>query len=87
MIAGLVMQILIFLTFVAVAALFNIRVNQVPTPKSVDVTKDWRRHLRALYVSSGLVSFRSNIRLAESAEGFDGYIYTHEWCLYLLDMR
>lgn len=41
--------------------------------------------MRAIYVSSGLIFLRSAVRLAEYVEGFSGYIYTHEWCLYLLD--
>ncbi|KAM0716846.1 hypothetical protein Q7P37_006698 [Cladosporium fusiforme] len=84
-IGGLVIQLLVFLTFVVVAAFFNIRMNRVPTTKSVDVMISWRRHMRAIYISSGLIFLRSLIRLVEYAEGFSGYLYTHEWCLYCLD--
>lgn len=84
-IAGLVLQILVFLTFVAIAAFFNLRINKVLTAKSMSVTMDWRRHMRAIYISSALIFLRSAVRLAEYVQGFEGYIYTHEWCLYVLD--
>ncbi|TKA64076.1 hypothetical protein B0A55_10283 [Friedmanniomyces simplex] len=84
-IVGLVLQIAVFLCFVAVATLFNMRIRRVPTPRSVDATVPWRRHMTVIYLSSGLIFLRSAVRLAEYAAGFTGYIYTHEWCLYLLD--
>lgn len=84
-IAGLALQLAVFLCFLVLAAWFHIRIRKVPTTKSLDPSMLWQRHMLAIFVASCLIFTRSAIRLAEYAEGFTGYLYTHEWCLYLLD--
>lgn len=61
------------------------RMRRVPTPKSMTAGVDWNRHVMVMFLACGLIGLRSVVRLAEYAQGFEGYIYTHEWCLYVLD--
>lgn len=39
----------------------------------------------SLYAVSLLIFVRSIVRVVEFIQGFDGYIYSHEWCLYVFD--
>ncbi|KAI5240040.1 RTA1-domain-containing protein [Aureobasidium subglaciale] len=84
-IAGLIIQILIFGIFVIVASLFHIRVNKLPTGASVDSNLRWRKHMHNLYICSAIILIRNLIRVIEYAQGNNGYIITHEWMLYIFD--
>ncbi|KAH0158140.1 RTA1 protein, partial [Aureobasidium melanogenum] len=84
-IAGLVIQIVIFGFFVVVAGLFHIRINKLPTGASVDSDLRWRKHMHNLYFCSAIILIRNLIRVIEYAQGNDGYIITHEWMLYIFD--
>ncbi|THX66353.1 RTA1-domain-containing protein [Aureobasidium pullulans] len=84
-IGGLVVQILFFGFFIIVSITFNIRMNRVPTSRSMLAQNPWRRHLHTLYGGSALILIRSVFRLAEYAQGNDGYLISHEWFLYVFD--
>lgn len=84
-IAGLIIQIIIFGFFVVVTGLFHIRINKLPTGASVDSRLSWRKHMYAMYFCSAIILIRNLIRVVEYAQGNDGYIITHEWMLYIFD--
>ncbi|KAJ5167208.1 uncharacterized protein N7482_005989 [Penicillium canariense] len=81
--------------FVIVAAIFHVRINEHPTPKSrheraETSVQGWRQRnwvtvLLALYVVSALILIRCIFRLVEYKDGFDGYIMTHEAFGYIFD--
>lgn len=84
-IGGLVLQIIFFGFFVVVAAVFNLRINKVPTARSASSSVPWRRHIHALYCASGLIMLRSILRVVEYVQGNAGYIMSHEVFLYIFD--
>jgi hypothetical protein len=84
-IAGLIIQIVIFGFFVIVAVLFNLRVNKNPTPVSTDRSLRWQRLMHVLYFASAIILVRNAIRVVEYAEGHDGFIISHEYMLYIFD--
>lgn len=84
-IAGLIIQIIIFGFFVVVTGLFHVRINKLPTGVSVDSSLSWRKHMYAMYFCSAIILIRNLIRVVEYAQGNDGYIITHEWMLYIFD--
>ncbi|TIA61073.1 RTA1-domain-containing protein [Aureobasidium pullulans] len=84
-IGGLVVQIIFFGFFIIVSITFNIRMNRVPTGRSMIAQNPWKKHLHTLYGGSALILVRSIFRLAEYAQGNDGYLISHEWFLYIFD--
>jgi hypothetical protein len=84
-IAGLIIQILIFGFFVVVTGLFHVRINRLPTGASVDSRLSWRKHMYAMYFCSALILLRNLIRVVEYAQGNDGYIISNEWMLFVFD--
>jgi hypothetical protein len=83
--AGLVIQILIFSFFVAIALVLHRRLRANPTRQSNDPSLPWKKFLYILYVASAFVMFRSIVRVAEFIEGFHGTIILHEVYLFVLD--
>jgi hypothetical protein len=83
--AGLAIQIVIFGFFVVVALILQRRLHAFPTRQSQDVSIPWKKHLYVLYVTCAFIMFRSIIRIAEFAEGFEGEILTHEVFLFIFD--
>ncbi|KAK3678505.1 hypothetical protein LTR78_001802 [Recurvomyces mirabilis] len=83
-VAGLLTQVVFFGLFVLAAALFHVRMEKVPTRKSLEVPW-WRRHMLGLYLVSILIFVRSTVRVVEYVQGFDGFIMTHEVFLYVFD--
>lgn len=84
-VGGLVVQILFFGFFVAVGAVFNIRINRRPTGRSESPEIPWKRHMWALYGASILILVRSIFRVVEYQQGNDGYLLSHEVFLYIFD--
>jgi RTA1 like protein len=84
-VGGLFVQILFFGCFVLVALLFQIRISKTPTPQSMSDRIPWRKHLAALYAASILILVRSAFRVVEFIQGNNGYIFSHEWFLYIFD--
>ena len=81
--AGLVLQILYFALFVISGAIFHTRIRRCPTEQCRNYP--WERHMFSLYIVSVLILVRSTVRVVEYAQGFNGYIYTHEVFLYVFD--
>ncbi|KAB2573842.1 putative membrane protein [Lasiodiplodia theobromae] len=82
---GLILQILIFGFFVVVAGVFHSRLRQKPTVEAADPGLPWERYMILLYTASGCITVRNVCRVVEYGLGRDGYLLTHEWCLYLYD--
>jgi tellurite resistance protein TehA-like permease len=80
---GLALQIVIFGLFVIAGAIFHFRIRKSPTPKSKNLP--YQKHMFSLYFVSILIFIRSIVRLVEYAQGWDGYILSHEWYLYIFD--
>ncbi|EXJ68067.1 uncharacterized protein A1O5_08682 [Cladophialophora psammophila CBS 110553] len=78
---GLVIQIVLFGFFIAVAVVFHLRLRRVPRACSLL----WERFLWILYIASAFVMIRSIVRVAEFIEGFEGTIIRHEVYLYIFD--
>ncbi|KAJ4289044.1 hypothetical protein N0V90_011386 [Kalmusia sp. IMI 367209] len=86
-IVGLFIQLAFFGFFVLVAGLFHTRL-QRHGPASATVNLEalpWKRHLVALYASSGFILVRSVFRVIEYLMGNAGYLLKHEVFLYVFD--
>lgn len=83
-VAGLVVQILMFGLFVATAIVFHTRLLRHGTSESYDSVA-WKQSLYTIYGFSCLISIRSTFRVIEYLMGQDGYLLGHEWTLYLFD--
>ena len=84
-IGGLVLQVIFFGLFVIVALCFHYKLSCVPTERIRSSYLPWKRHLAALYISSGLILVRSIFRVVEYAQGNAGYLLKHEYFLYVFD--
>lgn len=84
-IAGLLIQIIIFGFFVAVASVFHLRMLKVPTSRVLTINLPWQRHLYALYGTSALILIRSIFRVIEFAQGNDGYLFSNEVFMWIFD--
>ncbi|KXH24930.1 RTM1 protein [Colletotrichum simmondsii] len=84
-IIGLVVQIIMFGLFCAIAVVFHRRMRQAPTPDSLDGLIPWEESLYMLYAVSLLIMVRSIFRVVEFAQGYTGYSLSHEWTLYVFD--
>jgi hypothetical protein len=84
-IAGLIIQIIIFGFFVVVTGLFHVRINKLPTGASVDSSLSWRKHMYTMYFCSAIILLRNLIRVIEYAQGNSGYVITHQWMLFVFD--
>ncbi|KAJ5176921.1 RTA-like protein [Penicillium canariense] len=84
-VAGLVIQVIMFCFFIGTTVVFQVRMHRFPTTESFNGRVKWKSHLRVLYAISLLVLIRSLFRVVEYVEGNDGYPLTHEWTLYVFD--
>ncbi|KAL4804978.1 RTA1 like protein-domain-containing protein [Aspergillus unguis] len=82
-IAGLVIQIVIFGFFMVTSVVFEKRMRRYSTALARDV--DWKGHLYPLYAVSVLIMVRSIFRTIEYAMGQDGYLLSNEWPAYVFD--
>ncbi|WPG98394.1 RTA1 domain protein [Acrodontium crateriforme] len=80
---GLLLQIIFFGLFVITAALFHIRIRKMPTQQCYDYP--WAKHMYGLYAVSVIIFVRSCVRVLEYAQGYDGYIISHEVYIYIFD--
>ncbi|GAB7344710.1 hypothetical protein MBLNU457_3182t1 [Dothideomycetes sp. NU457] len=83
--AGLILQIVIFLFFVSVAVTFNLRMSSYPTAIASSGRLEWQKLLYSLYAVSALITVRNIVRTAEYAAGATGYLLGHEWTTYVFD--
>lgn len=84
-VAGLIIQVLMFCFFIVTSVAFQVRMTRCPTPESFDERFKWKSHLRVLHAISLLILIRSLFRVVEYVQGNDGYSLTHEWTLYVFD--
>ncbi|RYN71905.1 hypothetical protein AA0117_g9146 [Alternaria alternata] len=84
-IAGLLIQVIMFALFAVTEVIFRNRIRQRPTPESYTVDVPWRESLRMLFIVSALIMVRSVFRVVEYAMGNDGYLLRHEWTMYIFD--
>lgn len=82
---GLIIQVISFGIFVSVAIVFHMRMNKNPKGLPINTDLPWRKHIIVLYTASTLIMIRSIIRVVEYAQGFSGYILSHEVYLYVFD--
>lgn len=82
--AGLILQIVIFGLFVVITGLFHSRMRK---DNSIQDLNDipWQRLLLGLYIVSALVVVRNVIRAIEYGMGSNGYLLTHKWTTFLFD--
>ena len=79
---GLIIQLIFFFFFIFLTWVFHVRTRDWEVESQEG---DWRRLLKALEISSVLIFIRSMYRVIEYAQGFTGYLITHEVYLYVLD--
>jgi hypothetical protein len=82
-IAGLIVQVVVFGLFVVACAIFHTRNRRNPTPKSAGTP--WEKHMVCMYIVSALIFVRSIVRVVEYVQGYSGYIMSHEAFLYVFD--
>lgn len=84
-VGGLILQVLIFSFFIVVAWKFHVRIVRAPTVQSADPSVQWKKHMRTLYICSGLILIRNLVRMIEYLEGYDGWVISHEVMLFIFD--
>ncbi|KAH8431801.1 RTA1 domain-containing protein [Aspergillus melleus] len=84
-IAGLLIQVIMFGLFIVTAICFQTRMHKRPTAGAFNAELPWKSHLYTLYMISLLIMVRSIFRVAEFAMGYEGYLLSHEWTLYVFD--
>lgn len=90
-IVGLLVQVVFFGLFIIVMAVFQKRIRKGATAVAVETRnkpsslRNWQFILVTLFFCSWLILSRSIVRLAEFAQGFHGYIISHEVYLYVFD--
>lgn len=84
-IAGLMIQIILFSLFAVTAVIFQRRISRNPTPESQTSSLPWKKSMRMLYIVSALIMVRSVFRVIEYAMGNEGYLLKNEWTLYIFD--
>jgi hypothetical protein len=84
-IAGLLIQVVMFGLFATTAIIFRRRIQRNSTEESLDPRLPWKNSMRMLYIVSTLIMIRSLFRVVEYGLGYDGYPLKHEWTLYIFD--
>ena len=82
--AGLILQIVIFGLFLMVAGLFHYRLRKDNLTRGCN-SLPWQRFLLGLYLVSALIALRNVIRVIEYGMGSYSYLLTHEWTTFLFD--
>ena len=71
--AGLILQILMFAFFVVVAAKWHSRLAKTPTAKSTEIR--WMKYIWLLYAASALITVRNFCRAVEYALGRVSFVH------------
>jgi hypothetical protein len=87
-IAGLILQIVVFVFFISCCVIFNkrMRAHVKKTERVFDLP--WQSWITMLYVTSAAILVRNIYRVVEfimQAINQDSYVLTHEWPLYVFD--
>ncbi|KAI5203425.1 RTA1-domain-containing protein [Aureobasidium subglaciale] len=80
--AGLILQIVVFFLFVIVAVNFHVKMRAA---HSRTPTSGWQRKLFGLYIVSILIAVRNIFRAIEYGMGSSGYLLSHEWATFVFD--
>lgn len=83
--AGLILQIVIFAFFVTIAVVFHRRLGVESGHRSLKSKAPWQVYMSVLYITCGLILVRNVVRVAEFAEGLEGFLILHEVFLYVFD--
>ncbi|KAH7186099.1 RTA1 like protein-domain-containing protein [Fusarium flagelliforme] len=84
-IAGLLVQIVVFGIYVVTSVIFHYRVRTQRPNVYANFGNNWEKLLVMLYIISALIMVRSVFRVVEYVGGQDGYLLKHEWTLYVFD--
>lgn len=85
LVAGLVVQLVVFGLFIVVTAIFHHRITARPTTRSECINVPWKTYIVVLYVVSALIMVRSIFRTVEYLEGREGELQSNEIYFYVLD--
>ncbi|KAL9615049.1 MAG: hypothetical protein Q9167_000472 [Letrouitia subvulpina] len=91
--ASILLQVFSFLAFIVLEVFFHMRClkAQILPPKIKEnetakkQSKKLQNVLTLMYVSGAIISCRHIYRTVETFEGFDGYLFSHEWPFYVFD--
>ena len=84
-VAGLLVQIIIFGFFCYVTFSWHMNLRREPTRASQGSKTKWKSVVRMIYITSGLIMVRSVFRVIEYAMGRSAYLLRHEWPAYVFD--
>jgi hypothetical protein len=84
-VGGLGVQLLFYGGFVVVCIICHRRLLSVYPNQKFKYEQNWHQLILALYFSSVLILIRSVYRISEFAQGFQGYIITHEVFMFIFD--
>ncbi|KAK3316084.1 RTA1 like protein-domain-containing protein [Apodospora peruviana] len=82
LIAGLGFQVVTFVAFMAIFGRFHFLARREATAAA---PRGWQKLVRAVYVSSLSILIRCIYRVAEFAEGVDGYPFRQEWLFWVFE--
>lgn len=82
LIVGLIVQLIFFGFFLYVSVTFQHRLRRAGLNL---IGGPWRRLLHILFLVSALVIGRCVFRIIENVDGTDGYVYSHEFYMYIFD--
>ncbi|KAI9902528.1 hypothetical protein N3K66_001880 [Trichothecium roseum] len=82
---GLVLQILVFAGFAAVALVWHRRMRREPTAASASAAGRWESVMLMLYGVGSLVMVRCVFRVLEYGMGRDAYLLRNEWTMFVFD--
>ncbi|CAM1506375.1 Fc.00g060160.m01.CDS01 [Cosmosporella sp. VM-42] len=82
MIGGLAFQLIAFGLFLCVFRKFHVLANRMAVEGAPE---GWRKVVRAVYISSGLIMVRCIYRVCEYAEGTAGYAFSTEWLFWVFE--
>ncbi|KAK4220027.1 RTA1 like protein-domain-containing protein [Rhypophila decipiens] len=82
LIGGLGLQAVSFVLFMSLLGRFHYLARR---EAMADAPRDWRKLLRAVYISSAMILIRCIFRAAEFGEGVDGYSFRHEWLFWVFE--
>lgn len=71
-VAGLLIQVVMFGFFIWTTIVFQARMNRRPTFEATFEQFDWKNQIRVLYALSLLILIRSMFRVVEYVEGYNG---------------
>jgi hypothetical protein len=84
--AGLIIQVVMFSIFAVVALIWHRRMRMRPTRASLaERNGRWEAIMYMLYAVSVMIMVRSIFRVIEYGMGRDGYLLSHEWPMYAFD--